>query len=442
MAKKTFVLDTNVLLSDPSAIFGFDDNNVIIPLMVLEELDHHKTRSDEVGRNARETTRKIGALVDGKSNLNKGIALPGGGLLRMLSVSDVRGDATPLEMPAELSKPSGDNSILELCMELQTVESTDVVLVSRDLLMRLKALTVDVPAEDYNRVASEDGASKLYTGATELEGDFDIEAFYKDGEVFLEPEETANLSPNQFLVLKNGSTSALARYDSKKKAAILVKQTQVGKIATRNKEQTFALDLLNDQEIKLVTLAGFAGCGKTLLAIAAGLEQVLAKKYKTLVICRPIQSVGNEIGFLPGTIEEKMEPWIAPIKDNLRFLLGNGKRARQVEETLAMLFEEGTIEIQAMTYIRGRSIAGAYMVIDEAQNLNMHELKTIITRVGEGTKIVLTGDIEQIDNQKVDSLSNGLTVAIEKFKDQPIAGHVTLMKGERSELATLAAKLL
>lgn len=442
MAKKTFILDTNVLLSDPGAIYGFDNNDVVIPLMVLEELEHHKDRSDEVGRNAREATRKIGALVKTYSEMRKGVVLSNGSILKVLSVSDVRGDAEPLEMPSELEDKTGDNSILELCMELQTVEENDIVLVSRDLLMRLKGLALGVPCEDYKRLPSSESGTKLYSGVAVVEGEFDIQKLYDEGELFLEPEFTANLFPNQFVILKNGTQSALTRFFDKTEAVVHIKQTQVGKISTRNKEQQFALDLLNDPSVKLVTLAGFAGCGKTLLAIAAGLEQVLAKKYKSLVICRPVESVGKEIGFLPGTIEEKMEPWIAPIKDNLRFLLGNGKRAKQVEDTLNMFFDEGTIEIQAMSFIRGRSIAGAYMVIDEAQNLNIHELKTIITRVGEGTKVVLTGDIEQIDNKNVDSLSNGLTVAIEKFKEHAISGHVTLVKGERSELATLAAKIL
>ena len=209
-------------------------------------------------------------------------------------------------------------------------------------------------------------------------------------------------------------------------------------------EQRFALDLLLNPSIPLVTVVGSAGTGKTLLAIAAGLHQVLdAKRYKSLIVCRPIQPLGKDIGYLPGTMEEKMEPWVAPIKDNLRYLLSaDGKKSKRGEETMQMLFENGTIEVEAMTFIRGRSIANAFMIIDEAQNLNAHELKTIITRVGEGTKIVLTGDIEQIDNMYVDSVSNGLTIAIEKFKDSELSGHVTLTKGERSMLATLAANIL
>jgi PhoH-like ATPase len=223
----------------------------------------------------------------------------------------------------------------------------------------------------------------------------------------------------------------------------------LGKYKTRNKEQEFALDLLMDQNVKLVTLVGFSGTGKTLTAIAAGLEQVIGQgigsvknPYKSLVVCRPIQPVGKDLGYLPGTLEEKLEPWIAPIKDNLRFLVTEGKRGKQAEDILKSYFEEGIIEVEAMAFIRGRSITDAFIIVDEAQNLSIHELKTILTRAGEGTKIVLTGDIGQIDSLHLDAVSNGLSVAVEAFRSQPISGHITLTKGERSELATIAAKLL
>jgi PhoH-like ATPase len=214
-------------------------------------------------------------------------------------------------------------------------------------------------------------------------------------------------------------------------------------LVSRNKEQTLAIDLLLDDSIKLVTLIGKAGSGKTLLSVAAGLNLVLEKKkYKSLVICRPVVPVGNDLGFLPGTKEEKLEPWIAPIKDNLRHLLFSGRKGKLNEETLQNYFDNGIIEVEAITYLRGRSIADALIIIDEAQNLTAHELKTIITRVGDNTKIILTGDVEQIDNMYIDSVSNGLAIAVEKFKPFTIAGHITLLKGERSALATLAANLL
>jgi PhoH-like ATPase len=272
--------------------------------------------------------------------------------------------------------------------------------------------------------------------------DEDIEWFYDHKEI--EPPNGISLHPNEFVIMKNDmfNKSALARFSNGMLKSISTYSPC--KIEGRNKEQKIALDLLLNPDIPLVTVVGSAGTGKTLLAIASGLHQVIdTKRYKSLIVCRPIQPLGKDIGFLPGTMEEKMEPWVAPIKDNLRYLLtADGKKSKRSEETMQMLFDNGTIEVEAMTFIRGRSIANAFMIIDEAQNLNAHELKTIITRVGEGTKIVLTGDIEQIDNMYVDSVSNGLTIAIEKFKDSELSGHITLVKGERSALATMASQIL
>lgn len=450
MTKKTFIVDTNVLLSDPEALFSFEENNIILPLIVIEELDKHKDRQDEVGRNARETVRKISDLTKINKNIKEGIPLFCGGNLRILSVDDINPNRTQT-LPTELlTKESGDNSIITLCKEYGSSNQQEkVILVTRDTLLRIKCNVLGIECEDYKKQQATSSISKLYSGAKTLEGEFDIDALYEDKAIDLTDEELkeARLLPNQFVVLQNkqDGRTGLVRYVSKNDPLYLVDDVmKVGKLEARNKEQRFALQLLLDPEVKLVTLAGLAGCGKTLLSIAAGLEQVLEKKrYKSLVVCRPVQPMGRDIGFLPGTIEEKMEPWVAPIKDNLRFLISNsGKRSRNVEEALNMYFDDGTIEVEAMTFIRGRSISNAFMIIDEAQNLNVHELKTILTRVGEGTKIVLTGDIEQIDNTYVDSLSNGLTVAIEKFKEHEIAGHVTLIKGERSVLATIAAKIL
>lgn len=441
---KTYILDTNVLLSDPNALFSFEENDIVLPLIVIEELDHQKDRQDEVGRNARETVRKLTELVKGHTDLqNNPIELESGGRLFILSSQVIDG-----VLPAELDiTASGDNKILAFCKGLQA-KNPEVILVSRDMLIRLKAETLGIHCQDYKKFSVTTSASALYNGVKCLSGQYDIDALYASNRLpanqFLTPEDVKVLNPNQFLVVKQEGTdrSVLARYTGTEVQTI--NGYSPCKIEGRNKEQKFAIDLLLDPAIKLTTVVGSAGTGKTLLAIAAGLHLVLdGKKYKSLVVCRPIQPVGKDIGYLPGTMEEKMEPWIAPIKDNLRFLLAEGgKRSKRGEETMEMLFENGTIEVEAMTFIRGRSIANAYMIIDEAQNLNVHELKTIITRVGEGTKIVLTGDIEQIDNMYVDSVSNGLTVAIEKFKDYAIAGHVTLTKGERSELATLAAQIL
>ena len=235
---------------------------------------------------------------------------------------------------------------------------------------------------------------------------------------------------------KKSALSRFVNYESKLEKVVETKDAVWG-LKPRNKEQTFALDLLNDPSVPIVTLVGKAGCGKTLLAIAAGLDQVLEKNmFKKLIVSRPVQPLGKDIGYLPGTMEEKMRPWLMPIQDNIDFLL-NGE-----SKSMEMFFEDGTIQIEALTYIRGRSISNAFVIIDEAQNLTMHELKTIITRVGENTKIVLTGDVEQIDSVYLDAISNGLSYAVEKFKQHGLAGHVTLLKGERSKVATLASKIL
>lgn len=444
MDKKTYILDTNVLLSDPSALTSFQEHDIVLPLIVLEELDRHKDRQDDVGRNARETSRKLSLLVKNHKVFDASIPLGTGlGDLKILSWNIMSAEMREL-LPSELEEKTGDNQILAVCVAFQRKHpDLDMCLVTRDVLLRLKASALGVPCDDYKKLHVAKSVSGLYSGSVVLDvKDEDIEWFYQTKE--LAPPSNVELFPNEFVTLKNdfSGASALARYSE----GLLkpINSYSPCKIEGRNKEQKFAIDLMLNGDIPLVTIAGSAGTGKTLLAIASGLHQVIeTKRYKSLVICRPIQPLGKDIGFLPGTMEEKMEPWIAPIKDNLRYLLSaDGRKSKRGEETMQMLFENGTIEVEAMTFIRGRSIANAFMIIDEAQNLNAHELKTIITRVGEGTKIVLTGDIQQIDNMYVDSVSNGLTVAVEKFKSSPLHGHVTLVKGERSKLATLAAECL
>jgi len=444
--KKTFVLDTNVLLSDPNALFSFEEHDVVLPMIVLEELDRHKDRQDEVGRNARETSRKLSALVKEHKVFDAPIPLgEKRGQLRILSWNLATLNIGLL-LPTELEGKSGDNQILAVCVAFQRkYPGEKMSLVTRDVLLRLKANALGIPCDDYRKLHVAKSVSGLYTGVTSLTVSLpELQTFYESKELEL-PSKLVGLHPNEFVLLSNehNESTALARYVGKSKFKAINTYSPC-KIEGRNKEQKFALDLLLNPDIPLVTVVGSAGTGKTLLAIASGLHQVIdTKRYKSLIVCRPIQPLGKDIGYLPGTMEEKMEPWVAPIKDNLRYLLSaDGKKSKRGEETMQMLFENGTIEVEAMTFIRGRSIANAFMIIDEAQNLNAHELKTIITRVGEGTKIVLTGDIEQIDNMYVDSVSNGLTIAIEKFKDSEVSGHVTLTKGERSALATLAAQIL
>jgi len=457
-AKKTYVLDTNVLMSDPNSIFSFEDNEVIIPMVVLEELDRHKSRPDEVGRNVRQVTRSLDSLRE-RGSLESGVELKEGGTLRV-GRSKVKIDEPGLDP----TKP--DNLIIEFAQSCK-----GAVLVSKDINVRVKCDSLGIKCEDYLRMRVADDPKKFYTGVDVIEVDEAlVDAFYQKGEVVLPPQclMGRRLHPNQIVIIKNvrdGKTtkSAITKCpDPAKPLVPIAKIEQAFKLKPRNKEQSFSLDLLFDPDIKLLTLVGPSGTGKTLLALAAGLAQMKGLgnpeeqcRYDKFVVTRPGQPVGKDIGFLPGTMEEKMEPWIAPIRDNLGFLMGSkrtrprknndgrGERPQRDDGSyLSLLQERGVIEIEAITFIRGRSIPNAFIVIDEAQNLSMHELKTIVTRVGDGTKIVLTGDIEQIDNVHVDTYTNGLTYAVERFKDYPIAGHVTLLKGERSALATLASQIL
>lgn len=447
---KVYVLDTNVLLSDSMALYSFAEHDLILPVIVLEELDRHKDRQDEVGRNARDTVRKLGSLTKDTKDFKKGISLgESRGILKIIGINDFGSVENLPAIPKEFDAKTGDNLILNVCLAFrQKYPEQEMVLVTRDLLLKLKAGLLGIPCEDYKKLQAAKSVSSLYTGVSEILGDYDLNKFYSEGMLEVEEEVLNQLYPNQFVVLKNNITdgSALAKYNQQKKALVKINDISgiMSKIKGKNSEQKFALDLLLDSALPMVTLSGKAGTGKTLLSVAAGLHQVLEeKKYKSLVICRPIQPLGKDIGYLPGSTAEKLEPWIAPIKDNLRFLLsGDGKKTKRGEDTLNLLFENGTIEVQAMTHIRGRSIANAYMIFDEIQNINAHELKTIITRVGEGTKIVLTGDVEQIDSNSVDSVTNGLTIAIEKFKHSDLVGHITLTKGERSAISTLAAEIL
>lgn len=463
--KKTYILDTNVLLSDGNSLFGFEEHDLVLPLIVLEELDRHKDRQDEVGRNAREVVRKLADLTKINKDFKAGVPLGKSlGILRILSLEDIWPENAPHKLPVELeTKKSGDNVIAQFCVNYIAKNSTEVVaLVTRDTILRLKAQALGVACEDYRKfnVASSVGA--LYSGVRVIEReDVNINEFYASEDYHLPEDIAADLFPNQFVILKNGQKSAMARFINKTVPLKKLSEIQ-GKLSPRNKEQEFARELLYDPAVKLVTLSGQAGTGKTLCAIDAGLEQVLnTRTYRSLVICRPVMPLGKDIGFLPGDLNEKLEPWLAPIKDNLRFLLGaygsnppapGGKRSSKFvsedrkskfdEQVLQSYFEEGIIEVQALTFIRGRSIANAFIIIDETQNTNLHEIKTILTRVGENTKIVLTGDPEQIDNTYVDSVSNGLSIVAERFKTHSIAGHVQLIKGERSALATLASNTL
>lgn len=437
--KKIFVLDTNVLLHDPQAIFAFEDNDVVIPIVVIEELDKFKKGMDEISRNARQVSR----ILDGyrqKGKLSQGVQLEGGGNLRV-----ELNHLTPQNLPIELVAAKADNRILSMALNLMTAD-VPVILVTKDTNLRIKADALGLRAEDYE--SDTITIDELYPGEIELMVEPKaIEKFYADGELHaVDPKPY----PNQFVMLKNSanpSQTALSRYSRQKDALVQVataKHTVWG-INARNKQQQYALDLLLNDDIRLVTLVGKAGTGKTLLALAAGLEKTIeARSFQRLVVSRPVFPLGKDIGFLPGDIEEKLKPWMQPIRDNLDFLMGVSASAGRAKgkKDLQSLFDLGMIEVEPLTYIRGRSMPNQYLIVDEAQNLTPHEIKTIITRAGEGTKVVLTGDPYQIDNPYIDSSSNGLAYVVERFKEEPIAGHITLQKGERSDLAELAATLL
>ena len=450
--KKTYVLDTSVYLTDFNSVYAFKNNDIVVPLKVLEEIDKHKKRQDAVGSNARRIIKILDDLRS-RGSLEKGVRIDKG--KGILTVKGYNSSLLPEEFPRE----DADNQIIATALtEAKDTPARKVSIVSRDINMRVKCDALGIPAEDYIVGKVIRSAQEIYTGYKEILLDEPvIDRFYDNEPVYL-PEEEHHLHPNQFLMLvsnTNNKKTALARFVNHATPLKRINGEYAGGIwgvTPRNKEQHFGLDLLLDKKVPIVSLIGKAGSGKTLCALAAGLQQVLepvkgktkykqqnddpVTPYKRLIVTRPVQPLGKDIGFLPGTLEEKMAPWLMPVQDNLQFLLGDDKA------TLEMYMEAGTIEIEALTYIRGRSIANAYIIVDEAQNLTKHELKTIITRVGEGTKIVLTGDIEQIDNIYLDETSNGLTYAVEKLKSFPITGHVTLLKGERSEVASLAAKVL
>ena len=444
MAKKNYLLDTSVYLTDANSIFQFDNNDIFVPLKVLEELDKHKTRQDSVGAAARRIIRTLDELRS-MGDLQKGVRLgKGKGLIRVMSYDCLAGDVFPPDLDIKIP----DHIILATAKAVQQEHpNRKTIVVSRDINMRVICDSIGMKAEDYITDKAAASSEELYSGFTEhLVDDQLIDRFYDGDNIVIEEDEVKELwHPNQFIMLvsnANEKKTALARFNGHMAPLkkIIHDKLPDWKINARNKEQAFAIDLLMNPDIKIVSLIGRAGSGKTLMAIAAGLQQTIGLRselnnYSRLIVSRPVQPLGKDIGFLPGTMQEKMMPWLMPIQDNLKFLMGD-------KTSLEMYMEKGKIEIEALTYIRGRSIANAFVVIDEAQNLTKHEIKTIITRIGDGTKIILTGDIEQIDNIYVNETSNGLAHAVESFKQYPIAGHVTFRKGERSELATLASKVL
>ena len=436
--KKNYILDTNVLLHDPNSLLKFDDNNVLLPIEVIEEIDRFKRESTELGQNARAVSRMLDSLR-ASGRLSEGVRLPNGGQLRIIFEKEKHTNGHAL-----FGNGSVDNRILLLASSIKKAQPKgQTVVVSKDINLRIKADTLGLLAEDYenDRVLIKD----LYTGMIEVSVSAEkMAAFRANGE--LELNGGSQYFPNEYCTLTdetNPKRTALTKVDptGRKLVPIIDCRDGVWGIKPRNREQHFAFDALLDDRIRLVTLMGKAGTGKTLLAMAAGLKRTVTdREFRRLVVARPTISMGKELGFLPGSLEEKLAPWMQPIHDALEMLgdLNMGHEHRRSGD----LMRSGSIVVEALSYIRGRSIANQFMIIDEAQNLTPLEAKTIITRVGHGTKVVFTGDPYQIDNPYVDSASNGFNHLVSRFRSQAVAAHIELQKGERSELAELAANIL
>lgn len=458
--KKNYVLDTNILLHDPHAIFRFDDNNVIIPIYVIEEVDQFKREGSERGRNARQVVRLLDDLRESGGSLSKGVVTKSGGFLKV-NVPSKRP-----ELPTAIDKAAMDNAILQTAFNVRDEDpSHPTIFVTMDTNLRIRADALGMLAETYENQRAE--PERVDTGVTELEVSAEeIDTFFQEGSLAPAPhliapergekaERSASkeggegrgvLIANLCVLLRdraNPSHTALGRYDATRREIVGLRTPREGLlgIRPRNKEQSHALDLLLDENIRLVTLVGKAGTGKTLLALAAGLKRTVEDgMYTRMLVSRPVMPLGRDIGFLPGDVDEKLNPWMQPIFDNLEFLFSSG--TRKGPRAYAELLESGQLQVEPLTYIRGRSLPQQYIIVDEAQNLTPHEVKTIITRSGDGTKIVLTGDPGQIDNPYVDSASNGLAVAADRFRGEKVAAHIVLTRGERSELAEIAANLL
>ena len=438
MTQRTrYVLDTNVLLYDPGALAAFPDAEVIVPITVIEEIDQFKKEMSETGRNARLVSKTIDDYRE-KGSVALGLKQDNGSLLRVFVWS--REDS---QLPRELDPRRSGNRVIACALLLKEQSGAPLVLVSQDTNIRIKANALGIDAVSYEGEA--EVTHELYTGfvqrdlvAKELDG------FRRQNSL----KEPGEFHPNQGLLLQNRDDPTdflVYRYMAKAQEFRLVPGYEQGiwDVKPRNPQQTLALEILLDPDVNIVTLMGKAGTGKTLLALAAGLQMMMDKNtYTKMLVSRPIFPMGKDIGYLPGTAQEKLEPWMQPIFDNLEFLIGSPVSKHHSAKGYEALIDQGLINIEPLTYIRGRSIPNQFMIVDESQNLTPHEIKTIITRVGEGTKIVLTGDPYQIDNPYVDAISNGLSHVVERFRRLPLAGHVTLVRGERSSLAEMAANIL
>jgi PhoH-like ATPase len=445
-APKIYLLDTSVLLHRPESLFSFGEHKVVIPIVVLDELDSFKRGSMQINRNARlvismlDELRQRGAIFDG-------VELDNGGTLKVDTVDE---KSSRSNLPSGFER-SPDNHILATGVGIKN-ESPEhkVILVTKDINMRVKAEALGLLAEDYKADQIVDPA-EMYTGHAEvLVSQQILDKFYQEKVLPVDDafsEDGRQFYANQFLMLvckESPSVTALARYDGNNIELLRDPRHDIWGIRPLNREQRYAVEVLLDDNIPLVTLAGKAGTGKTILAIAAGLQKVVNDKiYRRLSVYRPVVPMGRDIGYLPGTEQEKLAPWMQPIFDSLEFLLNEGgDKKNRGSSKMDYLIDSNVLDIRALTYIRGRSLPHQFIIVDEAQNLTPHEVKTIVTRVGHGTKLVLTGDPLQIDSPYLDSTSNGLTHVVERFRDQKIAAHVTLQKGERSALAELASEIM
>jgi len=437
---KNYILDTTVLLHDAQAMFRFDKNNVIIPISVIENIDHFKKELTEIGRSARQTSRYLDDMRKNAS-LSSGIKLENGGTLfvKMSTGAALR------KLPEELRDKYRDNAILAIALEVkEQAGSVPTIFVSKDINLRIKADALGLDVEDYE--SEKVDIEELYSGLKEIKTNLQSILQFKERGIL---DIDFELHPNQYVTIVNTddpSQIALGRFDKSKNAIVrILNESRDGawRIKPKNREQIFAMDALMNDDIQLVTLVGKAGTGKTLLAVAASLYKTVDENiYSRILVSRPTLPMGKDIGFLPGTVEEKLTPWMYPIVDNIELLMRKDSRSGRNVRGFRELVDMGILVIEPLTYIRGRSIHNQFLILDEAQNLTPHEIKTIITRVGEGTKIVVTGDPYQIDNPYIDSSSNGLTYVVERFKSQDISAHITFTRGERSKLSELAANLL
>ncbi|NLE85257.1 MAG: PhoH family protein [Myxococcales bacterium] len=435
--KKNYVLDTNVLLHDPQSIFKFEDNDLFLPIYVIEEIDQFKRDASERGRNARTVVRLLDGLRERNGRLSDGVPIGDGGTLRVFV------PARKSTFSIALNPGSGDHAILQTAIDLRDSSDRPTIFITMDVSLRIRADALGLTSQAYEHQTVDVDA--LDPGVIEVPVDAErLQRFFSEGQ--LELDESHHLVANVSVMLRGpNDRTGLGRYDAAKRVvrALLTPREGIVGIRPRNREQAFAMDLLLDDNVRLVTLLGMAGTGKTLLALAAGLQRVVEEgAYSRLLVSRPVMPLGRDIGFLPGSVDDKLGPWMQPLYDNLEFLLVGGGGRRRGMRGFEELLDSGQLQVEPLTYIRGRSLPQQFVIVDEAQNLTPHEVKTVITRCGEGTKIILTGDPFQIDNPYVDASSNGLTVAADRLKGDPLVGHMLLTKGERSPLSNLAANKL